>query len=62
MKLLTPGLVFADDADKFAGALPANVPAGVEIAATSARVPGREVTQLADLLATPLHPRSRRRA
>ena len=28
MKLLTPGLVFADDADKFADALAANVPAG----------------------------------
>ena len=27
MKLLTPGLVFADDADKFADALAANVPA-----------------------------------
>ena len=26
MKLLTPGLVFADDADKFAAALTANVP------------------------------------
>ena len=33
MKLLTPGLVFADDADKFADALAANVPAGTEIAA-----------------------------
>jgi len=28
MKLLTPGLVFADDADKFAEALTANVPEG----------------------------------
>ena len=28
MKLLTPGLVFADDADKFSDALEANVPAG----------------------------------
>ena len=28
MKLLTPGLVFADDADKFADALAANVPVG----------------------------------
>ena len=34
MKLLTPGLVFADDAGKFADALPANVPAGTEIAAS----------------------------
>ena len=33
MKLLTPGLVFADDADKFAEALSANVSLGTEIAA-----------------------------
>jgi len=56
MKLLTPGLVFADDADKFSGALAANVPAGIEIAAAYGRVPGRDVTLLADLMATPLHP------
>src|SRR5882724_10568387 len=56
MKLLTPGLVFADDAKKFADALDANVPAGVEIAAAYGALPGREVTMLADLLATPLHP------
>jgi feruloyl-CoA synthase len=55
IKLLTPGLVFADDADKFGNALAANVPAGVEIAATSGAVPGRQVTKLADLLKTPLH-------
>jgi len=56
MKLLTPGLVFADDAGKFADALVANVPAAVEIAAGSGALPGREVTTLADLLKTPLHP------
>ncbi len=55
MKLLTPGLVFADDADKFADALQANVPAGVEIAAAYGALPGRRVTMLADLMATPLH-------
>jgi feruloyl-CoA synthase len=55
IKLLTPGLVFADDADRFASALAANVPPGVEIAATSGAVPGREVTRLADLLKAPLH-------
>jgi len=55
IKLLTPGLVFADDADKFADALAANVPAGVEIAASFGAVPGRDVTRLADLLQTPLH-------
>src|SRR6478736_6477382 len=46
MKLLTPGLVFADDAGKFADALSANVPAGTEIAASHGEVPGRKVTML----------------
>ena len=55
MKLLTPGLVFADDADKFADALQANVPAGTEIATAYGALPGRDVTLLADLMATPLH-------
>ena len=57
MKLLTPGLVFADDAAKFADALAANVSLGTEIAASRGAVPGRDVTTLADLMATPLHPR-----
>src|SRR3954469_6648345 len=57
MKLLTPGLVFADDAAKFADALSANVSIGTEIAASRGAVPGRDVTTLADLMATPLHPR-----
>jgi feruloyl-CoA synthase len=56
MKLLTPGLVFADDAQKFSGALSATVPDDVEIAATSGALAGREVTRLADLLKTPPHP------
>ena len=56
IKLLTPGLVFADDAGKFAHALAANVPAGVEIAASTGSVAGRDVTKLGDLLKTPLHP------
>src|SRR3954465_12830423 len=54
MKLLTPGLVFADDADRFADALTANVSLGTEIAASWGTVPGRDVTQLADLMATPI--------
>jgi feruloyl-CoA synthase len=53
MKLLTPGLVFADDAGKFADALSANVPAATEIAASRGTAPGRDVTMLTDLLATP---------
>ncbi|SDT39463.1 feruloyl-CoA synthase [Bradyrhizobium canariense] len=56
MKLLTPGLVFADDAGKFSDALSANVPDETEIAASHGAVPGRRVTMLADLLATPEHP------
>jgi feruloyl-CoA synthase len=54
MKLLTPGLVFADDAQKFSSALVANVPDGTEIAAAFGTVEGRDVTLLADLMATPL--------
>src|SRR5882724_12633231 len=46
MKLLTPGLVFADDAAKFAAALAANVPDGTEIAASFGAVVGRDVTLL----------------
>jgi feruloyl-CoA synthase len=56
MKLLTPGLVFADDASQFAAALAANVPDGAEIVASHGAVPGRGVTMLGDLLATPAHP------
>src|SRR5437868_9166677 len=55
MKLLTPGLVFADDATKFADALAANVASGTEIAASHGVVAGRDVTTLADLMAAPLH-------
>jgi feruloyl-CoA synthase len=56
MKLLTPGLVFADDARKFADALSANVPDSIEIVASRGEIPGRKVTTLSDLLATPEHP------
>src|SRR4051812_48288264 len=56
MKLLTPGLVFADDSSKFADALVANVPPGTEIAASFGAVAGREVTLLSDLMATPIAP------
>jgi feruloyl-CoA synthase len=57
MKLLTPGLVFADDATKFADALLANVSHGTEIAASRGQVAGRDVTLLSDLQATPEHQR-----
>jgi feruloyl-CoA synthase len=56
MKLLTPGLVFADDATKFADALCANVPNETEIVASRGAVPGRHVTMLGDLLASEVHP------
>src|SRR5260370_9342684 len=56
MKLLTLGLVFTDDAAKFADALSANVPDTTEIAASRAEIPGRKVTLLDDLLATPQRP------
>jgi feruloyl-CoA synthase len=55
MKLLTPGLVFAADADKFADAIEANVPHEIEVAAAFGALPGRNVTTLADLMATPIH-------
>ena len=57
IKLLTPGLVFADDAGKFADALAANVPLGTEIAASRGALRGRQTTMLADLLVAPEHPR-----
>ena len=57
IKLLTPGLVFVDDADKFADALRVNVGPSVEIAASRGSAPGRELTRLADLIATPEDPR-----
>jgi feruloyl-CoA synthase len=56
MKLLTPGLVFVDDADQFAAALQANIPKKIEVVVSRGRLSGRAVTKLSDLLATPLHP------
>src|SRR3954451_21874179 len=57
IELLTPGLVFADDADKFADALVANVPEGTEIVTCFGTERARKLTMLADLMATPLDPR-----
>ena len=56
MKLLTPGLVFTDDAAKFADAIRANVPGDTEIVVSRGDVPGRDVTMLSALLASPEHP------
>lgn len=52
MKLLTPGLVFVDDATAFADALIKNVPDDVEIAASRGGLPGRALTMLSNLRAT----------
>jgi feruloyl-CoA synthase len=57
MKLLTPGLVFADDANKFADAILANAPAETEIVVSRGEIPGLSLTTLGELLATPEHPR-----
>jgi feruloyl-CoA synthase len=57
MKLLTPGLVFADDANKFADALRGNIPEETEIVVSHGTVPGRDVTMLGDLRAYQEHAR-----
>src|SRR4051812_21983051 len=51
MKLLTPGLVFAEDAALFANALRANVPAATEIVTSRGEVAGRTLTAMSELLA-----------
>jgi len=56
MKLLTPGLVFAEDAGKFDDAIRGNIPGPIEVVASRGEVPGREVTMLSDLLASSEHP------
>ncbi|MGA2995728.1 feruloyl-CoA synthase [Bradyrhizobium sp.] len=55
MKLLTPGLVFVEDADQFAAALQANVSGDVEVVASRGTLSGRAVTKFSDLLIKPLH-------
>jgi feruloyl-CoA synthase len=56
MRLLTPGLVFVEDADQFAAALQANVPEQIEVVASRGGLAGRGITKLSDLLVAPLHP------
>jgi feruloyl-CoA synthase len=55
MKLLTPGLVFVDDAGAFADAIIRNVPVSTEVAASRGEIEGRAVTRLAELSATRDH-------
>ena len=47
--LLTPGLVFAADGEKYAAAIRAVVPADVEVVTTNAPVPGRPTTRFGEL-------------
>jgi feruloyl-CoA synthase len=51
--LLTPGLVFAADGEKFARAIEAVVPADAEVATSKAPVPGRATTSFAALEDSP---------
>ncbi|MEJ7686858.1 MAG: feruloyl-CoA synthase [Variovorax sp.] len=50
---LTPGLVFAADAARFARAIAAAVPAGTEVALAEGTLEGRQATSFARLAATP---------
>src|ERR1700733_11770367 len=50
MRLLTPGLVFANDADQSSAALQANMPSEIEVVASRGRPTGRAGTALSDLL------------
>lgn len=56
IETLTPGLVWAEDGERYGAALAATAPAGVEIAlsrhADHAKLQGRPATLLAELLAT----------
>jgi feruloyl-CoA synthase len=56
MKLLTPGLVFVEDANQYAAALQDNIPKEVELVISRGTLRDRAVTTLADLMATPHHP------
>jgi len=52
VKTLTPGLVFASDANRYARAMLATLGDDVELVCTEGTVPGRETTSFASLLAT----------
>jgi feruloyl-CoA synthase len=56
MQLLTPGLIFAEDATAFAEAVRHNVPQDTEVVVSRGEMPGRGVTRLWELLATVEHP------
>ncbi|TNF61113.1 MAG: feruloyl-CoA synthase [Burkholderiales bacterium] len=52
VRTLTPGLVFASDASRYARAMLATLGDDVELVTTSGTVPGRDTTSFAALLAT----------
>ena len=56
IKTLTPGLVFASDANRYGRAMLATVAEGVELVCTDGTVPGRATTPFAALLATEATP------
>ncbi|KRC00532.1 feruloyl-CoA synthase [Hydrogenophaga sp. Root209] len=56
VKTLTPGLVFASDAQRYSRAMLATLGDGVELVTTEGTVPGRATTAFADLLATEATP------
>ncbi|CAN7167403.1 feruloyl-CoA synthase [Acidovorax sp. LjRoot194] len=53
---LTPGLVFASDATRFARAIEATVAADVKVVLGTGSIPGRSTVAFSDLLATPATP------
>ncbi|MEY4980584.1 MAG: hypothetical protein RLZZ352_2854 [Pseudomonadota bacterium] len=56
VKTLSPGLVFASSAQRYARAMLATVADGVELVCTEGTVPGRDTTSFAALLATEATP------
>ena len=52
VKTLTPGLVFASDAQRYSRAILATIDSDVEVLATTGSVPDRNTTSFASLLAT----------
>ncbi|WPC67163.1 feruloyl-CoA synthase [Rhodoferax ferrireducens] len=56
IKTVTPGLVFAADAARYAKAISAALPADIEVVLTQGQIDGRDHTTFADLLNTPVTP------
>ena len=56
VKTLTPGLVFASDAQRYSRAMLATLGDGMELVTTEGTVPGRATTTFAELLATKATP------